>query len=59
LFGGKRYQNFSVQQVSKTLAEVWLQGMLSTPEVASSHRATKSNNGNRNSRKQEPSNYVG
>ena len=27
LFGGKRYQNFTVQQVSKTLAELWLQGM--------------------------------
>src|SRR5581483_10305453 len=32
LFGGKRYQNFSVQHVSRTLAELWLQGMLSTPE---------------------------
>lgn len=29
LFGGKRYQNFSVQQVSETLTELWLQGMLS------------------------------
>ena len=57
LFGGKRYQSFSVQQVSKTLAEVWLQGMLSAPEIASSQRAAKFNNGNR--RRQEPSNHVG
>jgi AcrR family transcriptional regulator len=35
LFGGKHYQDFSVQQVSVTLAEVWLQGMLSTSETVS------------------------
>src|SRR3989475_13101616 len=61
LFGGRRYQNFSVQQVSKTLAEVWLQGMLSAPQIASSQRVMKSNNGNRNDRnrgKSEPSNHV-
>jgi len=51
LFGGKRYQNFSVQEVSKTLAEVWLQGMLSAPQIASSQGTAKFNNGNR--RKQE------
>jgi TetR/AcrR family transcriptional regulator len=51
LFGGKRYQNFSVQEVSKTLAEVWLQGMLSAPQIASSPGTAKFNNGNR--RKQE------
>jgi AcrR family transcriptional regulator len=28
LFGGKRYQRLSVQQVSRTLVDVWLQGML-------------------------------
>jgi len=28
LFGGKRYQKFSVQQVSEILADIWLQGML-------------------------------
>jgi AcrR family transcriptional regulator len=28
LFGGKRYQKLSVQQVSRTLVDVWLQGML-------------------------------
>jgi len=51
LFGGKRYQNFSVQEVSKTLAEVWLQGMLSAPQIASSQGIAKFSNGNR--RKQE------
>ncbi len=51
LFGGKRYQNFSVQEVSKTLAEVWLQGMLSAAQIASSQGTAKFNNGNR--RKQE------
>jgi len=30
LFGGKRYQRLSVQQVSRTLVDVWLQGMLQT-----------------------------
>jgi len=62
LFGGKRYQNFSVQQVSKTLAEVWLQGMLSAPEITSSPLAAKFNSDNRNDRnrrKPEPSNHVG
>ncbi len=56
LFGGKRYQNFSVQEVSKTLAEVWLQGMLSGPQIASSQGTAKFNNGNR--RKQERGNHV-
>jgi AcrR family transcriptional regulator len=32
LFGGKHYQDFSVQQVSGTLAELWLQGMLPRPQ---------------------------
>jgi TetR/AcrR family transcriptional regulator len=59
LFGGKRYQNFSVQQVSKTLAELWLQGMLSTAEIASPHGPAKSNNGNRNRKRQETGNHVG
>jgi AcrR family transcriptional regulator len=58
LFGGKRYQSFSVQQVSKTLAEVWLQGMLSTSEIASPHGPAKSNNGNRNQKRQETANHV-
>ena len=40
LYGGKRYQDFPVQQVSTTLAEVWLQGMLSNGSAKSN------NNGN-------------
>jgi AcrR family transcriptional regulator len=28
LFGGKRYQQFEVEQVSRTMAEIWLRGML-------------------------------
>ncbi len=51
LFGGKRYQNFSVQQVSRTLAEVWLQGMFSQSAIAPFLRPAKSSNGN-HSRKQ-------
>lgn len=42
LFGGKRYQDFPVQQVSSTLAEVWLRGMLSPEKSASSVRSMKS-----------------
>jgi len=45
LYGGKRYQKFSVQQVSTTLAGVWLQGMLIEGAAASSGRNGKSNNG--------------
>jgi AcrR family transcriptional regulator len=44
LFGGKRYQNFSVQEVSGTLAEVWLQGMLCSPQKKASRRTIKSGN---------------
>jgi AcrR family transcriptional regulator len=46
LFGGKRYQKFSVQQVSQTLAGIWLHGML---ELTPSHAGAKgriSKNGN-------------
>jgi len=32
LFGGKRYQNFSVQQVSDTVARLWLDGMSNASE---------------------------
>ena len=46
LYGGKRYQNFSVEQVSTTLAEVWLQGMVCGREIEAPRRAAKSNNGN-------------
>ncbi|HXP16417.1 MAG TPA: TetR/AcrR family transcriptional regulator [Terriglobales bacterium] len=51
LYGGKRYQKFSVQQVSTTLADLWLQGMLLVPEAAILRPAAKSNDGTH--RKQE------
>jgi AcrR family transcriptional regulator len=36
LFGGKRYQHFSVQEVSETLAQLWLEGMHVTREAPAS-----------------------
>jgi hypothetical protein len=45
LFGGKRYQTFSVKDVSHTLAEVWLKGMLAETTVESPARSRNSNNG--------------
>jgi AcrR family transcriptional regulator len=42
LFGGKRYQKFSVQQVSRTMVEIWLRGM----ELAPASGSSNSNNGN-------------
>lgn len=47
LFGGKRYQKFSVYQVSETMADIWLQGMLRVPKELAS-RANKSNGKHRN-----------
>lgn len=49
LFGGKRYQRFSVQQVSRTLVEIWLQGM-SNSGVRESQ---SSNNGNHRASRSE------
>jgi AcrR family transcriptional regulator len=49
LFGGKRYQRFSVQQVSGTLVDIWLQGMLQPGEMTG-HGFLNSNNGSGNSR---------
>jgi AcrR family transcriptional regulator len=43
LFGGRRYQDLSVQHVSRTLADLWLQGML-RPTGANGTR--KRRNGN-------------
>ena len=50
LFGGKRYQKFSVQQVSRTLADIWLRGML-RPSPASS--LGSSGNGNHRSTREQ------
>jgi AcrR family transcriptional regulator len=52
LFGGKRYQDFSVQEVSGTLAEVWLQGMLNRSEPTPPQQNSKSRRSNHR-RKQE------
>jgi len=53
LFGGKRYQKFDVQRVSRTLSDIWLRGMLATPQAASL-QPTKSGNGNhRNHRRKQ------
>ncbi|MBV9483769.1 MAG: TetR/AcrR family transcriptional regulator [Acidobacteria bacterium] len=38
LFGGKRYQRLSVQQVSRTLVDVWLKGMLAEPARRNGNR---------------------
>jgi AcrR family transcriptional regulator len=54
LFGGKRYQNFDVQQVSRTLADIWLQGMLATPQGTSQPLSAKSANGDRRNHRSRP-----
>ena len=46
LFGGKRFQKFSVEQVSRTLVDIWLEGMLQPPKAAPGVRSRKSDNGN-------------
>jgi AcrR family transcriptional regulator len=46
LFGGKRYQKFSVQQVSRTLVDIWLQGMLPPSGPGLGRRSHNSGNGN-------------
>ena len=43
LFGGKRYQRFSVQQVSSTLVDIWLQGMLPAHESAENSSSSSRN----------------
>lgn len=44
LFGGKRYQKFDVQQVSRTMAEIWLRGM----QTSSENQDRVSGNGHKN-----------
>jgi AcrR family transcriptional regulator len=44
LFGGKRYQKFDVQQVSRTMAEIWLRGM----QTSSESQDRVSGNGHKN-----------
>jgi TetR/AcrR family transcriptional regulator len=47
LYGGKRYQDFSVKEVSETFADLWLQGMIKAGENASKSPAALLRNGNR------------
>jgi len=54
LFGGKRYQRFSVQQVSRTLAEMWLQGV--SNEKPGLDERIKGNNGNHSERHKKDGN---
>ena len=52
LFGGKRYQNFDVQQVSRTMAEIWLRGMLPSGRNGRNGNAVqKSRDGQKNGHK--------
>jgi AcrR family transcriptional regulator len=46
LFGGKRYHKFSVQQVSRTLVDIWLHGMLQPTQGLESVPSRNSRNGN-------------
>jgi AcrR family transcriptional regulator len=55
LFGGKRFQKFSVEQVSKTLVDIWLQGMLQPSKTAPAVRSRKSDNGNHRATQEHPS----
>jgi AcrR family transcriptional regulator len=47
LFGGKRYQEFSVQEVSRNLADVWLQGASVRREGNGAQAATKPGRNNK------------
>lgn len=44
LFGGKRYQRFSVKQVSGTLVDIWLQGMTQPPKQRDNSRLSRNGN---------------
>lgn len=46
LFGGKRYQKFSVQQVSRTVVDIWLQGMLQPVKNRHARGSQNSKHGN-------------
>jgi AcrR family transcriptional regulator len=49
LFGGKRYQKFDVQQVSRTMAEIWLRGMQTSSESQDRVSGNGHENGHRSS----------
>lgn len=49
LFGGKRYQKYDVQTVSRTMADIWLQGMLKSRETGVEQLVGERKNGHRSS----------
>ncbi len=52
LYGGKRYQNYSVKEVSESFADLWLQGMVKG-DAKSPIVISKNGNHSTHSRKQE------
>jgi TetR/AcrR family transcriptional regulator len=48
LYGGKRYQKFSVQEVSETFADLWLRGVLKGRKGGREEDLVQSNNGHHN-----------
>ncbi len=46
LYGGKRYQDFSVQEVSESFADLWLQGVVKPPEAEDASGVRRNSNGN-------------
>lgn len=50
LYGGKRYQDFSVKEVSEAFADLWLQGMVNTAQKRVKSPIIFSINGNRRKR---------
>jgi AcrR family transcriptional regulator len=54
LYGGKRYQSFSVQEVSDSFADLWLRGMLKQDKSDPRTGVLPANNGNhRNHRRKQ------
>jgi AcrR family transcriptional regulator len=53
LYGAKRYQNFSVQEVSEAFADLWLRGMLEGPGIAGKAHKTSKARSNSDHRKTE------
>ncbi len=50
LYGGKRYQNFDIKEVSRTMAEIWLAGMQPRRAPSSSRSNGAHGNGKESSR---------
>lgn len=45
LYGGKRYQDFSVQEVSESFADLWLQGVVRTSQSEHAPKIRRDSNG--------------